>query len=108
MFRMAKRTFTDRMGMSRGKKKDADADDPFMELSRCNSYDFETGTTGKDSDTVYFRERHLVPVETIQMGMGRFTFLLETCQPGSVPDPLLIGALLDLVTRNRLDPEQRH
>ena len=94
---MAKKTLTEKViGMGRSKKKDTDQDDYLMELSRCNSVDFETGT--KDSDTVYLRERHLVPVEAIQTGMERFAFLLETCSPGSVPDPLLVSALLDLVS----------
>ena len=53
----------------------------------------------QDSDTVYFREKHLVPVATVSLGMSRFSFLLDTCTPGSVPDPLLIAAMLDLVRR---------
>ncbi len=55
------------------------------------------GAGSRDSDTLCLRERHLVPVESIRVGMSRFSFLLETCAPGSVPDPLLIAALLDLV-----------
>ena len=41
-----------------------------------------------------------VPVQAVQAGMSRFSFLLETCMPGSVPDVLLIGAILDLVRIN--------
>ena len=93
MLKMAKKTISERIGMGKSKKKEADTEDHF-ELSRCNSYDFDTGT--KDSDTVYFRERQVVPIDDIQKGMERFSFLLETCSPGSVPDPLLIAALLDL------------
>ena len=95
MLKMAKKTLTERMGIARNKKKDIDLDDPFLEISRCNSYDFDVGT--KDSDTLCYRERHLVPVDSIRVGMSRFNFLLETCSPGSIPDPLLISALLDLV-----------
>jgi hypothetical protein len=99
MLKMAKKTFTERIGMNRGRKRDADGDfDHFNELSRCNSYDFDPMGL-KESDTVYFRERHLVAIEEIQVGMGRFAFLLETCSPGSVPDPLLIAGLLDLVRK---------
>lgn len=36
----------------------------------------------------------------IRKGMQRFSFLLETCQPGTVPDPHLLAALLDLVITN--------
>lgn len=100
MLKKAKKTISDRIGMNRGRKKDADPDDHYLELSRCNSYEFETGT-GRDSDTLYFRERHLVPIDAIQTGMGQFSFLLDTCIPGTVPDPLLIAGLLDLVRRFR-------
>ena len=44
------------------------------------------------------KERRLVPVKPIKEGMQRFSFLLEVCIPGSVPDPQLIGAVLDLVS----------
>ena len=103
MLKIAKRTFTDKIGMSRGRKKDGEVDDPFYELSRCNSYDFEatggaTGIHARDSDIVCVMERHLVPVEVVRTGMGRFSFLMETCAPGTIPDPLLIAALLDLVS----------
>ena len=61
----------------------------------------KTDRVGCDRDDlggVYILERHLVPVDVVQTGMDRFNFLLETCVPGTVPDPLLIAALLDLVT----------
>ena len=97
MLKMAKKTFTEKIGIKKN-KREGEFEDPYFEISRCNSYDFETGT--KDSVSVYFREKHLVPIESIQIGMSRFSFLLETCTPGSVPDPLLIAALLDLVSFN--------
>lgn len=43
------------------------------------------------------KERRLIPVKPVREGMQRFSFLLEVCIPGSVPDPQLIGAILDLV-----------
>lgn len=42
------------------------------------------------------KERRLIPTEPVREGMMRFSFLLETCAPGSVPDSQLIGAILDL------------
>ena len=51
-----------------------------------------------DNEVVVVRERKLVPVPAVQAGMMRFSFLLETCQPGSIPDPGLIAAMLDLVS----------
>jgi len=50
-------------------------------LSRTNSYDFEPGI-GRDSEVVYYRERHLVPIEDVKVGLVRFNFLLETSAPG--------------------------
>ncbi|QQP52922.1 Uncharacterized protein FKW44_005219 [Caligus rogercresseyi] len=97
MLRNAKRTFTEKIGINRSRKKEVEHEDPYYEISRCNSYDFETGT--KDSVSVYFRERLHVPIESIQIGLERFSFLLETSHPGTVPDPLLIAALLDLVRK---------
>lgn len=46
---------------------------------------------------VVLKERRLIPVKPVKEGMQRFSFLLEVCVPGTVPDPQLIGALLDLV-----------
>jgi hypothetical protein len=42
------------------------------------------------------KERVLIPTEPVRDGMARFSFLLETCAPGTVPDPQLIAAVLDL------------
>lgn len=96
---MAKKTFTEKMnrGMNRGRKREMDSEDALYEVSRCNSYDFEAGMT-RDSDTVCFKERHLVPVEVVQAGLARFNLMLDMSAPGTVPDPLLIAALIDLVS----------
>ncbi|VDN04676.1 unnamed protein product [Thelazia callipaeda] len=40
--------------------------------------------------------RKLVNLRGIQEGIRRFSFFLETCRPGSYPDPPLLAALLDL------------
>ena len=45
------------------------------------------------------REKKLVNLFAVKSGMLRFNFLLDCCQPGSVPDAHLIAALLDLVRR---------
>lgn len=36
-------------------------------------------------------------MKPVKEGMQRFNFLLEVCVPGTVPDPQLIGAIMDLV-----------
>ena len=43
------------------------------------------------------RERKMVSEPAIYDGMLRFNFLLDTCQPGTIPDANVISAVLDLV-----------
>lgn len=57
----------------------------------------ELGEASRESEFVVLKERRLVPRTAIYDGMLRFSFLLETCQPGSVPDHHLMAAILDLV-----------
>ena len=53
----------------------------------------------EDSDDVglVMREKRLVDKFIIKSGMLRFSFLLECCHPGTVPDPQLIAAMIQLV-----------
>ncbi|KAL3872189.1 hypothetical protein ACJMK2_040132 [Sinanodonta woodiana] len=41
-------------------------------------------------------EKRLVDKFIVKSGMFRFSFLLECCQPGSMPDPQLLAAMLQL------------
>ena len=50
-----------------------------------------------EANVVLVRDRKLVPEEIIRGGMARFSFLLETCPPGTLPDAQLIASILDLV-----------
>lgn len=59
---------------------------------------FEYGEGSKESEIVVLKERRLIPVKPVKEGMQRFSFLLEVCVPGTVPDPQLIGAIMDLVS----------
>jgi hypothetical protein len=68
----------------------------FVDLSRRSSLDL--GDHSRESEFVVLKERKLVPIMPVRIGMLRFSFLLETCQPGSVPDPHLLAAALDLVS----------
>lgn len=68
-----------------------------LDFSRRSSYD-ALGEGPRDSEVVVLKERFLIPTEPLRDGMLRFSFLLETCAPGSVPDPQLIAAVLDLVS----------
>lgn len=115
---MAKKTFSEKIGI-KGKKKGGDSDfnDSINDISRFPSEDHleagaedhhhskQHGTNGRgggggvyESGGMCFMERHIVPVHVVQVGMSRFSFLLETSAPGTLPDPLLIAALLDLVS----------
>lgn len=67
------------------------------DFSRRSSYEYGEGP--KESEVVVFKERRLVPCEPVKEGMQRFSFLLEVCVPGSFPDPQLIAAVLDLVSK---------
>lgn len=61
----------------------------------------DIGEASRESEFVVLKERRLVPRMAVFEGMQRFSFLLETCQPGSVPDHHLIGAILDLVSNRK-------
>ena len=89
--------------MNRGRKRGDEPEDPLYEISRCNSYDFGDGMT-RDSDTIVFKERHLVPAHVVQTGLAKFNLMLEMNAPGTVPDPLLIAALIDLVNTIGFNP----
>lgn len=66
------------------------------DFSRRNSIDL--GEASRDSEFVILKERRMVPQTVILDGMLRFSFLLDTCQPGSVPDHHLVAAILDLAS----------
>jgi len=99
IIKIAKKTITEKI-RGRGRQHEPDEADKLYELSRCNSEDFEAGGGGttRDSDTVCFKEKHLVSVEVVQNGLVRFSLMMEMSAPGTVPDPLLIAALIDLVS----------
>ncbi|XP_038122393.1 protein unc-80 homolog isoform X5 [Culex quinquefasciatus] len=84
-----------RFGIGKGKKKmDGKEDVSGSYFSRRSSFDTAEGP--RESEVVVLKERRLIPITPLREGMARFSFLLETCAPGSIPDPPLIAALLDL------------
>ena len=91
-----KRTFADRIGI-KPKKKEPDHDSQIEDFINDNSDELDT--TIKDDELVYYKARKIVPRVNLKLGMSRFTFLLDTCCPGSIPDPLLLASILDLVSR---------
>ena len=91
-----KRTFADRIGI-KAKKKEPDHDSQIEDFIYENSDDLDTIT--KDDELLYFKATKIVPRLDLKLGMSRFTFLLDTCCPGSIPDPLLLASVLDMVSR---------
>lgn len=84
-----------RFGLGKGKKKVGGIEEiSGGHLSYRSSIDLGDGP--KESEVVVLKERRLIQTEPVREGMMRFSFLLEICAPGSVPDPQLIGAILDL------------
>ncbi|XP_046741999.1 protein unc-80 homolog isoform X7 [Diprion similis] len=93
----AKRRMEDQLnkiGLGKGKKKESLEEAPGCYFSRRNSMDI--GEASRESEFVVLKERRMVPIALVHTGMLRFSFLLETCQPGSVPDHHLMAAILDL------------
>ncbi|XP_076677709.1 unc80, NALCN channel complex subunit isoform X4 [Andrena cerasifolii] len=93
----AKRRMEDQLikiGFGKSKKKESLEEVPGSYLSRRNSMEF--GEASRESEFVVLKERRLVPRNAVFDGMLRFSCLLETCQPGSVPDHYLMAAILDL------------
>uniref|UniRef100_A0A1B0CSU9 Uncharacterized protein n=2 Tax=Lutzomyia longipalpis TaxID=7200 RepID=A0A1B0CSU9_LUTLO len=72
-----------RFGIGKGKKKVGGTEEA-------------PGSWPRESEVVVLKERRLVPILAVREGMCRFSFLLETCAPGSVPDAQLVAATLDL------------
>lgn len=66
-----------------------------LDPSRRNS--LEMDGNGREMFVVIPRERKMVSAPAIYDGMLRLNFLLEACQPGTIPDANLIAAVLDLV-----------
>ncbi|XP_046830154.1 protein unc-80 homolog isoform X11 [Vespa crabro] len=83
-----------KIGFGKSKKKESLEEPAGIYFSRRNS--MELGEASRESEFVVLKERRLVPRTAIYDGMLRFSFLLETCQPGSVPDHHLMAAILDL------------
>ena len=59
------------------------------------------GTNGSSSDAngvggIEFRERRNVKPFAVKEGMSVFAFALDIFQPGSLPEPQLVAAMLDL------------
>ncbi|KAJ8665380.1 hypothetical protein QAD02_007042, partial [Eretmocerus hayati] len=83
-----------KIGLVKGKKKESLEEVQGSHFSRRHT--FECGDGSRESAFVVLKERRLVPKKAVFEGIQRFSFLLENCQPGSVPDHHLMAAILDL------------
>lgn len=46
------------------------------------------------------KNKNIVNLGAIRQGMKRFQFLLNCCEPGTIPDASILAAALDLVGSN--------
>lgn len=70
----------------------------FTDISRKNSCDFDHGL--RDGEFLVAKESKLVNITAVKDGMLRLSFQMEACLPGTIPDPPLLAAALDLVNKN--------
>src|SRR6218665_2015061 len=61
-----------------------------------SGHDFHAPPSHRES--IIIRERKLINSYAVKSGLLRFNFMLDCCNPGSLPDAHLIAALLDLVS----------
>lgn len=52
--------------------------------------------SGKEMDIISLKEGKFLTLSVLKNGVLKFSFLLESCPPGSLPDPGLIAAVLSL------------
>ncbi|XP_074595949.1 unc80, NALCN channel complex subunit [Brevipalpus obovatus] len=80
----------------KGKSKQSAFESENVDLKRKDSYgELDHGIRPEESNLL-LRETKLVCIPAIRNGMIKFSFLLESCSPGSFPDPPLIAAILDI------------
>ena len=77
----------------KGKNKQSHMDE-HIEMSRRSSMEYIQ--TFREGRMIPLKETRLVSVPLLRAGMLRFSFLIESCSPGSLPDPPLLAAVLDL------------
>lgn len=72
----------------------------FTDISRKNSCDFDHGL--RDGEFLVAKESKLVNITAVKDGMLRLSFQMEACLPGTIPDPPLLAAALDLVRISKI------
>ncbi|XP_054724860.1 protein unc-80 homolog [Uloborus diversus] len=82
-----------KIGFGRSKNKHGSFEEP-LDISRRNSCDFDHGL--KEGEFLVAKESKLVNMTAVKEGMQRLSFLMEACLPGTIPDPPLLAAALDL------------
>lgn len=81
-------------GKNKNKTGSFDNENIDLKLKDSNG-ELEHGIKG-DGERIILRETKLIYMPAIRNGMIKFSFLLESCSPGTFPDPPLIAAILDL------------
>ncbi|XP_066431737.1 protein unc-80 homolog isoform X2 [Eleutherodactylus coqui] len=68
-----------------------DEEENFFKRLGCHSFD-DHGATNQESG----KSKNVVNLGAIRQGMKRFQFLLNCCEPGTIPDASILAAALDL------------
>ncbi|KAK3733911.1 hypothetical protein QZH41_000981 [Actinostola sp. cb2023] len=58
---------------------------------------------GSPTVDIVMRERRPVDIESLRHGLIRLRFLMNASQPGAVPDPHIVAAMLDLHFREQIE-----
>ncbi|XP_071977418.1 protein unc-80 homolog isoform X11 [Engystomops pustulosus] len=83
--------FFKRLGKWRSSRRNTSKLHHTEEKDGCHSFD-DHGATNQESG----KSKNVVNLGAIRQGMKRFQFLLNCCEPGTIPDASILAAALDL------------
>ncbi|XP_068101287.1 protein unc-80 homolog isoform X12 [Hyperolius riggenbachi] len=83
--------FFKRLGKWRSSRRNASRLHHTEEKDGCHSYD-DHSTANQEGN----KSKNVVNLGAIRQGMKRFQFLLNCCEPGTIPDASILAAALDL------------
>uniref|UniRef100_A0A8D2LZS7 Unc-80 homolog, NALCN channel complex subunit n=1 Tax=Varanus komodoensis TaxID=61221 RepID=A0A8D2LZS7_VARKO len=78
-------------GPGSGLENGRDEEENFFKRLGCQTYDDHLASNQEGS-----KSKNIVNLGAIRQGMRRFQFLLNCCEPGTIPDASILAAALDL------------
>uniref|UniRef100_A0ACB8FZN5 Protein unc-80 n=1 Tax=Sphaerodactylus townsendi TaxID=933632 RepID=A0ACB8FZN5_9SAUR len=81
-------------GPGSGLENGREEEENFFKRLGCQTYD-DHQASNQDGG----KSKNVVNLGAIRQGMKRFQFLLNCCEPGTIPDASILAAALDLVSR---------